>query len=253
MKLTEVGENFARRCKEVVRISEEAVLSVSASQLAPKGTLRITADVLFGERFIAPLVNEFLLANPETRIEFVVTRRFLDLVREGFDLAFWVGHSGARSLISVALGPAQIRYCASPGYLEHHGPPTDPKDLAEHDCIELLMEEVGGTWPFRGRRGIEWIRIGGRLRTNSFEAMRRAVLAGLGIALFPAFAVAGEIRTGQLVSVLDQYVPNVGSVEMVSPKSRFSLPRVQFFADLVQARLGRAPPWGAPQTTRGVD
>ncbi|MCI4335848.1 MAG: LysR family transcriptional regulator [Thermoplasmata archaeon] len=246
LRLTDIGVDLATRCEQIVRLSDEASLAVSAAQLAPRGTLRITADVLFGERFIVPLVNEFLSTNPEMKIEFTVTRAFPDLVREGFDLAFWVGHPGAKSLVSVPLGSAQIRYCASPEYVERRGRPMTPRDLRDHDCIELVMEEAGRGWPFRSKRGIEWIRIGGRIRTNSFEAMRQAALSGLGVALFPAFVAAEDVRVGRLVSVLDDHVPDVGTVEMVSPKGRFSLPKVRCFADLVRARLGRAPPWVVP-------
>lgn len=241
--LTEIGVELSIRCKEIVRLSDEASLAVSAAQIAPRGTLRITSDILLGERFIAPLVDEFLLAHPLTKIEFTVTRRFADLVREGLDLAFWIGHPVARSLVSVSLGSAQIRYAASPEYLKRRGRPSSPRDLKDHDCIELVMEEVGRVWPFRSRRGIEWIRIEGRLSTNSFEAMHQAALAGLGLALLPSYVAVEDIRAGRLVSILDDYVPDVGSVEMVAPKGRFSLPRVRSFAELVRARLGKVPPW----------
>lgn len=247
LRLTEIGVDLATRSRQIVRLSEEASLAVIAAQRAPRGTLRITADVLLGERFVAPILNEFLSTNPETRVEFTVTRRFPDLVREGFDLVFWIGHPGARSLVSVPLGSAQIRYCASPAYLERRGRPSTPRGLKVHDCIELVMEEVPRVWPFLGRRGIDWIRIEGRFRTNSFEAVQQAALSGLGVALFPAFVAAPDVRAGRLVSVLDNFVPDIGRVEMVSPRSRFRLPRVRFLAELVRTRLGTTPPWEVPR------
>lgn len=248
LKLTEAGAEFAGRCREIVRIRDEATLVAGSTHRLPRGLLRITSDVLLGERFIAPLVNEFLLRYPGTRVEFIATRRFLDLVEGGFDVAFWIGHPGARSLRTVSLGPAQVRYCASPEYFERRGRPSTPRDLSGHDCIELIMEEVGALWPFRGPRGLSWVRTAGRLRTDSYSVMHQAALAGLGIALFPAFAVVEDIRRGRLEPVLDGFVPALGSVEMVSHKSRPESPQAEVFADLVRARFAGAPPWVLPRT-----
>ncbi|HEV2520306.1 MAG TPA: LysR family transcriptional regulator [Thermoplasmata archaeon] len=243
LKLTEAGRSFAQSCREIVRIRDEATRMASTSQSLPKGPLRITSDVLLGERFIAPLVDEFLLRYPETRVDFIATRRFLDLVEEGIDLAFWIGHPEARSLMAFSLGPAQIRYCASPSYLERRGRPTHPRDLKGHDCIELLLEEVGSAWPFLGTRGLTWVRTSRRLRTNSYSAMYQAALAGIGIALFPAFAVVDDIRNGRLEPVLDDLVPALGNVEMVSHRSRPMTPQAAAFADLVRSRFARSAPW----------
>lgn len=242
-RLTEVGVGVAGLSRELVRIGDEASSFADSVHRSPAGLLRITSDTLLGERFIAPLVNEFLTRYPQTRIEFVTTRRFLDLVEGSFDLAFWIGHPGGRSLRAVPLGPAQVRYCASRGYLGRRGRPSSPKDLAHHDCIQLIMEEVGSVWPFRSHRGVTWVRTSGRLTTNSYDVLYQSALAGLGIALLPAFAVNEDIRAGRLESVLDEYVPPLGSVEMIAHRSRPESTQAAAFATLVKSRFAVSPPW----------
>ena len=115
--LTEVGAAYAERCDEVIRMAEEANRSVTDAGEVPKGTLRVTADPVFGEAFLGGVITEFARRWPEVHVEVVLTRRRVDLVEEGFDLAFRVGRVDDPALTATRLGPARVRYCASPRYL----------------------------------------------------------------------------------------------------------------------------------------
>lgn len=242
-RLTDLGREVAHRSQEIVRIGEETTRLSTRESPSPSGLLRIASDDLLAERFLAPVVAEFLSSYPETRVELVTTRRFVDLVSEQFDLAFWIGHPGGRSLRAIDLGPALVRYCASPRYLDAHGRPARPRDVTRMDCLLLTMEEVGPHWPFRGRRGVRWLRVSGRLTTNNYEVLYRAALAGLGIALLPAFAVRDDLREGRLESVLDEFIPPLGSVELVAPRARRPSAPARAFESLVRARFGTRAPW----------
>jgi DNA-binding transcriptional LysR family regulator len=243
LHLTEIGAVYAERCAEIVRLAEEANRAVIDDQQVPRGVLRITADPTFGEAFLTRLVVEYASRWPEVQVEVVLTRRRVDLAEEGFDVAFRVGRVEDPALASTNLGPARIRYCASPAYLAGHGTPGRPEDLQRHECILVVSDGLPVRWPFRGPRGDMLVPVSGRLRFTSSAMAHAAALHGLGIAIFPEFACAEDLRLGRLVSVLDDWVMEVGAVWLVRPAARHLTARVRTFVDLALERLAQQPPW----------
>jgi DNA-binding transcriptional LysR family regulator len=243
LHLTDAGAAYADRCIEIVRLAEEAEHAVTKSQQVPSGVLRVTADPLFGEAFLTGLVIEHAARWPDVEVEVLLTRRHVNLVEEGFDVAFRVGVVDDPGLTGKNLGPARVRFCASPAYIARRGVPQTPDDLLQHECVMLLSDATVVRWPFRGKKGATLVPVTGRLRFNSFAMTRSAALAGLGIAIFPEFACAGEIEQGLLVPVLDDWLTDVGSVWLVHPANRYLAARVRSFVELATSRLGRQPPW----------
>jgi DNA-binding transcriptional LysR family regulator len=242
LNLTEAGTAYADRCAELVRLAEDANRAVTEADDVPRGTLRITADPVFGEAFLSDLVIEYARAWPEVSLEVVLTRRRVDLIAERFDIAFRIGQEDDPELSGKSLGPARIRYCASPAYLARRSTPSAPKELAHHDC--LIVSDGGPVrWPFAGRAGLKLIPISGRLVFTSFAMARAAALAGLGIALFPEFACAEDVRKKRLVPVLERSVADVGSIWLIHAAHRFLAARVRAFIDLAQERFARDRPW----------
>jgi DNA-binding transcriptional LysR family regulator len=243
LHLTEVGAAYAERCAEIVRLADEANRAVIDEQQVPRGVLRITADPVFGEAFVTGLVVEYASRWPEVHVEVALTRRRVDLAEEGFDLAFRVGRVEDPALTATSLGPARIRYCASPAYVAGHGAPESPDDLQRHQCILVVSDGMPVRWPFHGPRGDVLVPVSGRLRFTSSAMAHAAALHGLGIALFPEFACAEDLRHERLVSVLDDWVMEVGAVWLVHPTARHLTARVRTFVDLALERLARQPPW----------
>lgn len=241
LKPTEVGAAYALRCAEVVRLAEDADRAVTDARAVPSGTLRITADPVFGEAFLPSLIIEYARAWPAVQVEAVLTRRKVDLVEEGFDVAFRIGRSEVKGLTSTVLGPAKVRYCCSRAYLKGRKPPASPADLKHHECILVLHEGEPTRWPFVGARGLELLSVEGRLRFNSFALAHEAALAGLGIAIFPEFTCVSDLRAKRLVPVLDAFAPEVGGVTLVHPSARYLSPRVGAFVDLAKQRLAGTP------------
>jgi DNA-binding transcriptional LysR family regulator len=227
LQLTDTGAAYAQRCAEIVRLAEEANRAAADVDDVPRGTLRITADPVFGDAFVAGLVTDYALRWPETRLDVVLTRRRVDLVEERFDVAFRIGRPDDAALSGIVLGAARVRFCASPDYLARRGMPRRPKDLARHDCI-VVGDGGPVRWPISEP-------ISGRLSFTSFAMAHAAALAGLGIALFPEFACADDIRRKRLVPVLAAV--DVGSVWLLYPAHRFMSPRVRAFVDLARARF----------------
>jgi DNA-binding transcriptional LysR family regulator len=203
--------------------------------------LRITADPVFGDAFVAALVNEYAARWPETRVEVVLTRRRVDLVEERFDAAFRVGRPDDPSLSAIELGAARVLYCASPAYVARRGAPSRPAELVDHDCV--VVSDGGPTrWPVPGARGTTLIPVSGRLLFSSHSMAHAATLAGLGVALFPEFACAEDLRRGRLVAVLGASTVDVGSVWLLYPGARFVPARVRAFVELARERF-TSPPW----------
>ena len=243
LKLSDVGAAYAARCAEVVRLAEEANRAVTDAHDVPMGTLRITADPVFGDAFVGDLVLAYARRWPDVRMEVVLTRRRVDLVEEGFDLAFRIGHVDDPALSGRDLGPARVRYCASPRYVARHGAPRTPDDLARHDCLVVADGGAPARWPVPGERATaRLVPVAAKHVFSSFGMMRSAALAGLGVGLFPEFACAEEIRRGRLVPVLDDCLVPVGSVWIVHLARRFLPARVRAFVDLARERFAD-PPW----------
>jgi DNA-binding transcriptional LysR family regulator len=243
LHLSEVGAAYAERCAEVIRLAEEANRSVTDAGEAPRGTLRVSADPVFGEAFLGGVVLEFARRWPDVQVEVMLTRRRVDLIEEGFDVAFRVGRVDDAALTATRLGPARIRYCASPRYLARRGAPKTPEDLTSHACILVVSEGGPVRWPFQVNKREVMLTVSGRLRFNSFALAHAAALAGLGIAIFPEFACAQDIRRKRLVPVLEDCIGEVGAVWLVHPRHKYLTARVRAFAELVGERLARNPPW----------
>jgi len=242
MQLTPPGERYASKCAELVRIADAANRALGDERELPRGTLRITADPLLGEAFLPPVLHEFGTRWPDVRLEILLTQRRVDLIEEGFDVAFRIGHVDDDSLKGRALGPARVRFCASPAYLRRRGRPRTPADLADHDCIVVRADLGATSWPFRGERsGARAITIEGRYRCNSHTLAYEAALAGLGIGVFPDFACASDIRRRRLAPVLDDWRVDVGQVWLVHPAQRFANVTVQRFVELATQQLASAP------------
>lgn len=239
LELTDVGAAYAERCAEIVRMAEEAQRAVSDVGEAPRGLLRVTADPVFGDAFVGALVTEYAARWPDVRVEVVLTRRAVDLVEERFDVAFRVGRPTESGLSGVALGAARVRYCASPAYVARRGEPTAPAELSHHDCI-VVSEGGPARWPLPGPRLVP---VTPRLSSTSFAMAQAAVLAGLGVGLFPEFACTDDLKAGRLVPVLVADPVDVGSIWLLYPARRFVPARVRAFVDLARERLTPRPPW----------
>jgi DNA-binding transcriptional LysR family regulator len=235
LRFTEVGLAFAERCQKVVEMAREAADAVAGSRDKPSGRLRITADPIIGEALLPELVEAFLSQHPDVDVEAELTSRFVDLIGEGFDLAFRVGKLADSSLTSLRLAPARLGYYASPKYLASHGRPEQPRDLQQHVCIALAPGEGPIRWPFAGKNGVFLLALEGRLRVNSLAMAKSAALAGIGIANLPEFACAGAVSAGRLLPLLTSYAPDAGGLHLVFPKKHALAAKVRAFIDLCRS------------------
>lgn len=237
LDLTEDGRAYYRYCVEILDRLAEAEATIGHKQAAPSGTLRVTAATPFGELFVVPLLCEFLKEFPEINIDLILDDRYLDLIKEGVDLALRVGPLPDCSLVARRIGVGPRHIVASPEYLAHHGEPRRLAELRTHDCLIYTLQERPCEWTFDGPRGPEKVTVHGRFRVNSPEALREATLQGLGISVMCRWMTSRDIEQGRLRPILTAHRPDPFEVHAVYPQRRFLPQSARTLIDYMQAGL----------------
>ena len=244
LSLTEAGQAFYERCVQLLADLEETESSVRSTAVEPKGTLRVTCGVTFGERYLAPAIAEFAGLHPQVSFDVDLSDRVVDLVEEGFDLAIRIGPVGNQALVSRRIGSTQFVCCASPAYLARHPAPVTPADLEQHACLGYTYAAVTSAWTFESRDGTRHTpRIVPRHRLNNGRMLAELAAAGLGIVLEPDFIVAPEVRSGRLQRLLTDYQPPRSLIAAVYPSRRHLSAKVRSFVDFLAARHARNQDW----------
>ncbi|PKO37826.1 MAG: LysR family transcriptional regulator [Betaproteobacteria bacterium HGW-Betaproteobacteria-6] len=241
VSLTEAGQTFLTRCQRLIEERDEAFLTIGDLHSAPTGLLRMTAAVAYGERFIVPLVNEFMAGYPALKVEIELTNRTLDMVHEGFDLAIRLGRLSESSLVATRLAPRAMYLCAAPAYLEKYGRPHTLSELGQHNCL-IGTSDI---WGFQHEGREYQFRPSGNWRCNSGQAVLDAALHGFGLCQLPDYYVLEPLRRGELVSLLDINQPPNTAVWAVYPQRRYSLPKVRLLVDALKAGLALSPEYRA--------
>lgn len=243
--LTEVGAEFYRQCAAGVSMLMEAEREVTEMDARPRGLLRVSIPLYFGDLFLSELVVEFLRAHPEVELSIFASDRLVDLVEEGFDMAIRVGRLPDSSMMARSLGHSAERLFASPAYIEAHGAPATPAELEGHECIVFAATVGTATWTFPGPRRTKHVTPRGRYTVNSFPMGIDAAIAGLGIMRAPTFLALTAVREGKLRPVLEDYPLQATPVSIIYPSSRNLSPKVRAFIDFLVARVD-PPPWDMP-------
>jgi DNA-binding transcriptional LysR family regulator len=235
LRLTEVGEVYYQHARKILDDMQAAERAVMEMEGKPTGKLRITAPVYYGEYFLAPLVNDFLLQYPQLDLELKLTNETVDLVKEGYDLAIRLGTLDSSSLMCRKLARRTQYLCASPAYLAAHGTPQTLADLANHRCLGGSLDH----WRFLENGKLRNWRVGSAWSCNSGLALKNAALKGLGIVQLPDYYVQEALAQGSLVSLLEsQRLPDDG-VWVVYPQNRHLSPKVRLLVDFLVAQLGK--------------
>jgi DNA-binding transcriptional LysR family regulator len=244
LSLTGAGQAFYERCVQLLADLEETESSVRSTAVEPKGTLRVTCGVTFGERYLAPAIAEFAGLHPQVSFDVDLSDRVVDLVEEGFDLAIRIGPVGNQALVSRRIGSTQFVCCASPAYLERHPAPVTPADLEQHACLGYTYAAVTSAWTFESSDGTRHTpRITPRHRLNNGRMLAELAAAGLGIVLEPDFIVAPEVRSGRLQRLLTDYQPPRSPIAAVYPSRRHLSAKVRSFVDFLAARYAQNQDW----------
>jgi DNA-binding transcriptional LysR family regulator len=232
LRLTEVGQAYYERCRQIMLDFAEAEQAVMQLQQEPSGLLRITAPIEFGQLFLGRVLGAFMLQYPQITAEVEITSRHVDPLEEGVDIAILIGQPQDSTLIARKLFSSGRRLCASPVYLAAHGTPKVVGDLAHHRAI-LLPQDSIRYWPLLGEN-IPCQRV---LSCNNLTFAREAALSGAGIAALPLMLSEDQVVRGQLVELLPHVRLPIGEVYAVYPSRRFQAMKVKAFLDFLMRSL----------------
>lgn len=241
VSLTEEGQSFLPHAEQVLESIESARASVGAGEKCPQGTLRVTSSASFGRMHIIPGLKDFLDAHPGLAVDLRLSDSIVDLVEGGFDIAIRNAPLEDSTLIASKLARDKRIITVAPEYLAKYGEPKTPQALKQHNCINIGDIEA---WIFDTPEGKQRVKVDGSLRVDNGEAARDACVDGLGFTLSSKWCVYKELKSGQLVEVLQDY-PLISATEIwaVYPSSRLLAPKVRAFIDYFKLYFGESPYW----------
>lgn len=236
---TATGLAFYERCVGILADVAEAEVAISNLQTKPQGQLRINAPMTFGNRYLSPLLAEFLQRYPELHVELTLSDRFIDPIDEGFDVTLRIASPPTMSsLIVQVLTPVPVILCAAPSYLRDRKPPQVPSDLAQHACLAYGHLATDNQWVLCGPDGEHNVNIQGPLCANNGEVLQTAAVQGLGITLLPRFIVRSDLEAGRLQHLMADYAAPEISICVLYPVNRHLSAKVQLLVEFLNQRLG---------------
>ncbi|RTR03850.1 LysR family transcriptional regulator [Halomonas nitroreducens] len=245
LRLTEAGRVYYQHCRHLVEGLHEAEAAVKDLQDRPSGLLGLTCATTFGERFLAPLVHDFMARHPRLRVRMHFTNRRVDIIDEGFDIAIRMGALEDSSLIARRLCERREYVVGSPAYFTRIAQPHSLSELSRHRCLVGSKDH----WRFDVDGVRREVRVDGPWHGNSGPALLDAVLKGLGLAQLPDYYVEEHLARGELISVLDAYRHGDTAVWAVYPRHRQRSPKVRQFLDYLVEHIGETLPARRDTTT----
>jgi DNA-binding transcriptional LysR family regulator len=243
LHLTVEGARYYDVCTRVLAEIEEADAEVSVGRVEPQGALKVALPASFGHQHVAPLVPQFATRYPKVQLALSLSDRTVNIMDEGFDVAVCIADLQDSSLAARRLAPNRRVVCASPAYLEAHGTPRTPEELAKHNC--LVTADFAGNWDYvapGGRAGS--VRVKGKYCCDNWEVLREWALAGLGVALKSTWDVHRQLQEGSLVALLPGYTFHSDvAIYAVYPHRRFLPAKTRVFIEFLAARFGDEPYW----------
>jgi DNA-binding transcriptional LysR family regulator len=246
---TEAGQNFYQRARRAVEEADEAVLAARGTAAGLTGKLRVSAAVCFARLHIVPRLPAFLEQHPELDLELVLDDRNIDLVEEGIDLALRMGELADSNMTARRIAVARRRVLATPAYFERHGMPQAPADLHGHRAVVYTRDVGGGEeWTFSRDTAELPVRLQGRVRISATEGLRAAVFADMGLAVASEWAFWPELKSGAVVSVMDDWMLPAIPLSAVYPTGRLASSKARQFTAFVEECLA---PEFAPERLMG--
>ena len=230
--MTEAGHTYYRSATEILKEIDSLADLVRENITDLKGKLKITVPRTFIDAEVGQSLIDFATAYPDLSLEIVAEDRFVDLVEEGFDLAIRITKLDDSALIAKKLSDFRVYACATPAFVEKHGPLVHPQELSRVPSLVDTNSRAHNSVRFIDPQGgAISVAVGGPIEVNSPLATLRAARAGLGVAMIPDFIARPYIETGELVSLFDDYLPKDRGIYAVYPHRRYLPAKVRAFVD----------------------
>jgi DNA-binding transcriptional LysR family regulator len=246
---TEAGRIFYERAKRTIEEAHEAVLAARGSACGLSGKLRVSTSVCFGRLHVIPNLSGFLAEHPSLEIELVLDDRHLDLVNEGIDVSLRMGAMPDSNMTARRIAEGRRIVVATPSYLERHGAPASPGELVNHQTVIYTPGGRGEPWTsWTFRKGTEEVSVvlQGRLKVTAAEGIREAVNNDLGLAVSSVWNFSRELRSGQVVTILDDWALPATHLFAVYPTGRLASTKARVFVSFVEGIMGGLSPVSPP-------
>lgn len=230
LALTEEGSVYLEHCRKLLAELDQAESAISEGRHVVSGHLIVSAPAAFGRKHVAPYAPAFIAQNPQLKISFNLTDRVVDLVQEGYDMGIRIGGSIDPNFVAIKLASNKRVVCATPAYFQRHGVPTTLEDLAQHNCLAFNLQ--GGQqrgWYFRRDGKTVAVRAEGSLDCNDGELLHRWMSEGLGLGWRSAWEIQGQLESGRLQTVLDDFALPDYDILGVYPQQRNVPAKVRLF------------------------
>ena len=234
LSLTDEGRELMRGAKRILAETDELESRIKSGMDTISGSIQVSAPVDLGRNRIAPLLDEFMCEHDGVSVDLTLSDGYTDLVGRGIDLAVRYGDLPDSTLRVGKLADTRRIVCASPDYLKSEGTPCHPDDLQHHNCILMRFgNQLDHDWRFAiDGKEVVFPVYGNRI-ANDGELVRKWCRAGYGIAWKSEWDIQEDLKTGELVPLLEDYAPRPTSLQIVYPAGTVQARRIRMVMDYI--------------------
>lgn len=243
ISLTANGHAALERAARILEEGQAVEAEVAEQSTSLRGLIRLSAPMSFGLARLAPVLPGFLQAHPDVELDVHFNDQQVDLIGDRFDLSLRIATMVDSSLLARQLCKVRILLVGSPEYFARHGRPRHPSDLAHHKALQYSYQRSGTHWRFKHARHGEFTQsMAVQMQANNADALTPALLAGLGVALQPAFLAWPALQTGALEAVMEDWQVDPIALHILTPPGRNRPARVQALIEHL-AQAFASEPW----------
>ncbi|MEL7291426.1 MAG: LysR family transcriptional regulator [Pseudomonadota bacterium] len=240
MRLSTTGQEVYSLCSDMMNSAKLAVSAAQADKSEVSGSLRVAAPKALSRQVLMPMVLDFIDLYPSVALQLKVADHYIDPIGDEVDVIIHITEKPTEGLIAKPLANCRLVLCASPHYLQQHGVPTHPEDIAQHNCLCLGENPRDRIWDFTNNAKRVSVNVNGSFTVNHSEIRREAVIRGKGISVFPEFAIQSYIASKKVIEVLpDWHVGGKyqGTIVAQYAQSKFIPGQIKTFVDYLQQRF----------------
>lgn len=250
LHLTEAGQRYLEDCRRILAELDEAEEAAAGSYSIPGGQLTVTAPVLFGELYVAPVLGDYLDRFPLVSINALLVDRVVNMTDEGVDVAVRIGHLHQSGQQAIKVGEVRRVVCASPAYLDQHGRPQRPEQLREAKLVTSSSSQLVSEWTFIDAGQPLKVPIEPRLVVTANNAAINLARLGWGMTRVLSYQVAAAVAAGELELVLEDFEPAPLPIHVVFQQNGRVPAKVNTFVDFLSQRLVQDPALNAATKRR---
>lgn len=240
VSLTDAGQLLLPDAIRVLEELNDVEAKVTGAKTEPQGLLSVTAPVTFGQKFIAPIVCDFVDASPKVTARTFFVDRVVNMIEEGLDVAVRIGNLPDSTLKATRVGSLRWVLVAAPSYLANVSPLKDPGDLIHHRIIQVSESEGTYAWHFSAAGKQTSVTPAPALRCNTITTSINAAVSGWGITRALSYQVADELKSGKLIELLGDFEDRRIPIHLLHAEGRLAAAKIRSFVGFASQALKRA-------------